>query len=113
LIGPGSTVWEGHVERSLIGRQCRLEAGAHVQDSILFDQVRVGRDVRLNRVIVEKGVNLPCGVAIGCDAALDLARGFTLSDGGVTVVPRDAAARLRAGSPSGLPLLPARPMCPG
>ena len=82
-----------------------------MQDSILFDQVRVGRGVRLNRVIVDKGVSLPCGVEIGFDAALDLACGFTRSDGGVTVVPRDAAARLRAKSASGLPLLPARPMC--
>lgn len=111
MIGPGSTVLGGHVERSLIGRQCSLDAGAHVQDSILFDQVRVGRGVRLNRVIVDKGVSLPCGVEIGFDAALDLACGFTRSDGGVTVVPRDAAARLRAKSASGLPLLPARPMC--
>ena len=111
IVGPGSTVLGGHVKRSLVGRQCSIDAGAQVQDSIVFDQVRVGRGVRLQRVIVEKGVNLPCGVAIGCDAALDLARGFTRSDGGVTVVPRDAAARLRAGSAGGLPLLPARRLC--
>ncbi len=73
-----------------------------------FDQVQVGRGVRLQRVIVEKGVNLPCEIAIGFDTVLDVARGFTRSDGGITVVPRDAAARLRAGPKGGLPLLPPR-----
>jgi glucose-1-phosphate adenylyltransferase len=68
-----------------------------VEDSILFDRVNVGREAKLHRVIVEKGVSLPPGVAIGFDPALDEARGFTRSEGGVTVVPREAAARLLPG----------------
>jgi glucose-1-phosphate adenylyltransferase len=92
IVGPGSIILGGQVERSIVGRQCCLDSGVQVEGSILFDRVRVARGARLQRVIVEKGVNLPPGVAIGFDPDLDQARGFTRSEGGVTVVPRDAAA---------------------
>jgi glucose-1-phosphate adenylyltransferase len=94
IVGPGSVVLGGRVERSIVGRQCCIDGGAQVEDSILFDQVNIGRDVKLSRVVVEKGVTLRSGVSIGFDPALDQARGFTRSDGGVTVVPREAAAGL-------------------
>lgn len=92
IVGPGSVVCGGRIEHSLVGRQCYLGGGAQVEDSILFDRVNVGRETRLRRAIVEKGVNLPAGLAIGFDPAEDQARGFTRSEGGVTVVPREAAA---------------------
>jgi glucose-1-phosphate adenylyltransferase len=98
IVGPGSNIFGQQVERSILGRQCCIDGGAHVVDSILFDRVTVGREAKLHRVIVEKGVNLPPGVTIGFDPALDQARGFTRSEGGVTVVPREAAARLLPGA---------------
>ena len=98
IVGPGSIVCGGRVAQSIVGRQCCIDGGAQVEDSILFDRVSVGRGVALHRVIVEKGICLPPGVAIGFDAALDEARGFTRSEGGVTVVPRDAAVSLLPGA---------------
>ena len=98
IVGPGSIIFGGHVARSIVGRQCCIDGGAQVEDSILFDRVNVGREAKLHRVIVEKGIHLPAGVAIGFDPSLDEARGFSRSDGGVTVVPQDAAASLLSGA---------------
>ena len=43
----------------------------------------------IERAIVDKGVSIPEGTRIGVDPAEDLARGLTISEGGITVVPRN------------------------
>jgi glucose-1-phosphate adenylyltransferase len=58
-----------------------------VEDSILFDDVRVGRRVRLRGCIIDKHVVVPDGETIGYDRERDAAR-FTVSPGGVVVVPK-------------------------
>ena len=94
IIGPGSVLGGGRIVRSIVGRQCEIGGGAQIEDSIVFDRVNVGRGAKLQRVIVEKGVNLPAGIAVGLAPTLDLDRGFTRSEGGITVVSREAAAGL-------------------
>jgi glucose-1-phosphate adenylyltransferase len=58
-----------------------------VADSILFDDVEVGRRARIRRAIVDKAVRIPAGMEIGYDLELDRER-FTVSDGGVVVIPK-------------------------
>jgi len=58
-----------------------------VEDSILFDGVHIGSNAHLKRCIVDKHVQIPPGESIGINAADDLAR-FTISDLGITVVPK-------------------------
>ena len=43
----------------------------------------------IERAIVDKGVSIPEGTRIGVDPVEDLARGLTISEGGITVVPRN------------------------
>ena len=57
--------------------------------SILFDDVEVGRYARVRRAIVDKGVVIPPGMTIGYDPDQDRER-FTVSEGGVVVVPKGA-----------------------
>ena len=54
---------------------------------MLLPGVKVGRGVRLHRVVVDRGCNLPDGLVIGEDAAED-ARRFHRTDSGVTLVTR-------------------------
>ena len=56
---------------------------------LYFDDVEVGRYARIRRAIVDKGVKVPPGMAIGFDDAEDRRR-FTVSEGGVVVVPKGA-----------------------
>ncbi|MEM9353285.1 MAG: glucose-1-phosphate adenylyltransferase [Planctomycetota bacterium] len=87
MVASGAIVAGGLVCRSVLGPKVRIEERADVQDSILFNGVRVGRDAKLHRAIVEKNVFIPDGVEIGLDPEHDRARGFTVSEGGVVVVP--------------------------
>ena len=71
---PGSVVSGGQVERSIVGPNTRVNSFAHVEDSILFDGVDIGRHSRIRRAIIDRGVRLPSGTEVGFDREQDRAR---------------------------------------
>ena len=74
---------------SVVGFDCRIEARAIVEDSILFDP-GVGRvDAEVRRAILDDGVQVRPGARIGIEPDADWARGCVVSEGGVTCVPAD------------------------
>jgi glucose-1-phosphate adenylyltransferase len=89
IIGGGVIVSGGRVERSILFPQVRVNSYSFVTESVLFPDVDIGRGARLHRCIVDKGVKIPPGERIGEDHERDRQR-FTVSDGGVVVVTRDA-----------------------
>ncbi|MFV2069760.1 MAG: sugar phosphate nucleotidyltransferase, partial [Pirellulales bacterium] len=88
IVCQGSIVSGGHVARSILGPDTRINSFAHVEDSILFEGVDVARYAKIRRAIVDKGVRIPTGIEIGYDLELDRRRGFTISDGGVVVIAK-------------------------
>jgi glucose-1-phosphate adenylyltransferase len=92
LVCPGAIISGGHVQRSLIGSGVRVNSYAAVEDAILFEGVQVGRHCRLRRCIIDKDVILPANTVIGHDLDHDRRRGFTISDGGIVVVPKGEPA---------------------
>ncbi|HEY6562977.1 MAG TPA: glucose-1-phosphate adenylyltransferase, partial [Pirellulaceae bacterium] len=75
IVCMGSILSGGYVERSIVGIDCRINSYAHVEDSILLDGVNVGRHARIRRAIIEKGVQIPAGITIGCDPDEDQRHG--------------------------------------
>ncbi len=88
IICQGCIVSGGRVERSVVGRDTRINSYALVEDSILFEGVDVGRHAKIRRAIIDKGVHIPAGIEIGYDHDLDRSRGFTVSDNGLTVIAK-------------------------
>ena len=88
LISGGCIVSGGHVVRSILSPYVRVRSFATVIDSIILEGVIIGRHAKLKKVIVDKGVEIPEGCSIGFDAEADRARGFTVSETGITVVPK-------------------------
>ena len=88
LICQGAIVSGGNVSRSIIGPGVRVNSYASVEDSILFDDVDVGRRSRLHRVIVDKGVSIPAETEIGFDPVADRARGLKVTESGLVVISR-------------------------
>ena len=88
LVCPGAIISGGRVTRSIIGPGVRVNSFAWVEESILFEGVDIGRHARVRRAIIDKGVRVPPGMAIGFDPAADAARGLTVSPQGVTVVAK-------------------------
>jgi glucose-1-phosphate adenylyltransferase len=89
-IFANGTVCGGWVRGAVVGFDCRVEAGAAVEDSILFDRVSVGPGAEVRRAILDKGVRVLPGARVGVDPGEDRARGFTVSEGGITCVAKDA-----------------------
>jgi len=88
IVCQGAIVSGGQVYRSILSPGVRINSYALVEDSILFDQVEVGRHARIRRAIIDKDVKIPPGFDIGWNRAADLARGLTVTDDGVTVVAK-------------------------
>jgi glucose-1-phosphate adenylyltransferase len=61
--------------------------------SVLLPSVIVGRHVRLNKTVVDRGCVLPDGLVVGEDAEAD-ARRFHRTDSGVVLITRAMLARL-------------------
>jgi len=78
----------GTVRRSILGPMCRVNSYSLVEDSILFENVNVGRHARIRRTIIDKNVVVPDGTIIGFDHDADRRRGFTVTESGIVVVPR-------------------------
>lgn len=88
LVCPGSILSGGQVTRSLIGGNVRVNSYTTIEDSIVFDNVDVGRHCQIRRAIIDKNVHIPPGTKIGYDRDEDIARGYTISDGGITVIAK-------------------------
>jgi len=98
IVCPGSVVSGGRVERSIVGLHCRVNSFANVADSILFDNVEVGRHAQVRRAIIDKGVTIPPGARIGHDLKADKQRGLTVTDSGIVVIGKgDVITKLPAG----------------
>lgn len=93
IVCQGAIMSGGSAARSVLGPNVRINSYAHVEDSILFDEVDVGRRCRLRRVIVDKGVRIPPETEIGYDPAADRARGFTITESGLVVIARGEQIR--------------------
>ena len=88
IVCQGAIVSGGQVFRSILSPGVRVNSYALVEDSILFDGVDVGRHARIRRAIIDKDVKIPAGFEIGWNRELDLARGLTVTEDGVTVVAK-------------------------
>lgn len=86
IVSLGSLISGAHIERSVLGSWALVESGARVVDSVLFDRVTVRPDTVVQRAILDKEVVVESGARIGVDHDRDRARGFTVTDSGLTVV---------------------------
>ncbi len=87
LVSEGCIISGGHIQRSVLSPRVRINSYSSVNESILFEGVNVGRRVRLNRVIVDKHVDIPAETAIGFDHEADRRR-FHVDESGLVVIPR-------------------------
>ena len=87
MLASGTLIVGGTLRHTILFPNVRIEEGAVVENSLLFQGVTVGEGAQLQRCIVEKHVTIPAGERVGFDRARDADR-FTVSDGGIVVIPR-------------------------
>ncbi len=88
LVAGGSIISGGMVRESILFRWVRVNSYSEVFRSVLLDEVEVGRHVQIKNAIIDKGVKVPANTRIGHDLEQDKARGFTVTDNGIVVVPK-------------------------
>lgn len=87
MLAAGTVISGGGVNHSVLFPKVRVNDGAIVEASILFNGVVVGAGAHLRNCIVEKDLVIPPKMRIGHDLKADRER-FTVSEQGVVVVTR-------------------------
>ncbi|KIC63117.1 glucose-1-phosphate adenylyltransferase [Pseudarthrobacter phenanthrenivorans] len=88
IVSSGVVISGGIVEGSVLSNDVYVASSSRVIDSVLMDKVQVGEGAVINRAILDKNVKVPAGAAIGLDPDLDRARGFKVTDSGITVLAK-------------------------
>ena len=99
VIGSGCMVLGAQLDHAMLRRSVVVEENARLDRCIVMERSTIGSGARLRRVIVDQDNHVPPHESIGHDLEADRRR-FTVSEGGVVVVPRGyfpagAAARER------------------
>ena len=88
IVSPGVIVSGATVTGSVLSPGVRLHSWSTVSDSVLLDQVIVNRHAQVHRAILDKNVVVEEGARIGIDRQADIERGYTVTESGITVVPK-------------------------
>jgi glucose-1-phosphate adenylyltransferase len=88
IVSPGCIVSGGAVETSVLSPNVQVDENATIDHSVVLSHTSIGRNAVIHRTILDKHVTIQDGAKIGVDSEADEARGFYLSEGGITVVPK-------------------------
>ncbi|MDR6505560.1 glucose-1-phosphate adenylyltransferase [Arthrobacter oryzae] len=88
IVASGVVISGGIVEGSVLSNDVYVGTASRVVDSVLMDKVQIGAGAVVNRAIIDKNVKVPAGAAIGLDPERDRARGYKVTDSGITVLSK-------------------------
>jgi glucose-1-phosphate adenylyltransferase len=86
VVSNGVIVSGGLVTSSVLSPGVRVNSWSRVERSVILDNTRIGRNAVVENAILDKNVIVPEGAKVGVDKEHDVARGFAVSPGGITVV---------------------------
>lgn len=87
IVCDGCIISGGRVQGSVLSPNIRINSWTEVRDSVLMENVEIGRHCRIKRAIIDKDVFVPEGTVIGYDPEEDKKR-FHVSPGGIVVIPK-------------------------
>lgn len=90
MVSEGCIISGGGLSHCVLSPKVKINSYSSVTDSILMENVEVGRYCQIRKAIIDKNVTIPPHTKIGFDKNEDIKRGFHVSQGGVTVVPKGA-----------------------
>lgn len=88
IVSNGVVISGGFVQSSILATDVFVDEGADVSGSVLLDSATIGSGAVVRKAIIDKNVHIPPGAKIGVDRELDLSRGFTVTDSGLTILSK-------------------------
>ena len=90
MVAEGCIISGGSISRCILSPKVRINSYSQVSESILMENVSIGRHAEIRKAIIDKNVTIPAEMKIGFNREEDESRGFYVSEGGITVVPKGA-----------------------
>jgi glucose-1-phosphate adenylyltransferase len=85
IVAHGCILSGGRVQNSILSPNVRVNSYTEVHDSILMENVDIGRHCRIRRAIIDKDVVIPLGTEIGYNLDEDRKR-FHVTPSGIVVI---------------------------
>jgi glucose-1-phosphate adenylyltransferase len=85
LLSGGCIVSGAAISRSLVFTGVHVHSYSTIHEAVILPYARIGRNVRLSKVVIDAEVKIPDGLVVGEDPELDAIR-FRRTDEGVTLI---------------------------
>jgi glucose-1-phosphate adenylyltransferase len=85
LVSGDCIVSGAMVKRSLLFTGVRAHSYSSLEEAVVLPRCHIGQGARLRKVVIDRGVNIPEGLVVGEDAALDASR-FRRTSSGVCLI---------------------------
>ena len=86
VVSNGVIVSGGLVRDAVLSPGVRVNSWSRVERAVVLHNTIIGRNAVVENAILDKNVVVPEGAVVGVDKEQDRARGFVVSEGGITVV---------------------------
>jgi glucose-1-phosphate adenylyltransferase len=93
LVAGNCIISGSHVDRSLLFTSVLTRSWSRVEQSVILPWCDIGRNARLKKVVLDRGVKIPPGLVVGEDPILDAKR-FRRTDKGVCLITQPMIDRL-------------------
>ena len=93
LVSGDCIVSGAMVRRSLLFTGVRAHSYSSLDEAVVLPRCHIGRGARLSRVVIDRGVNIPEGLVVGEDGALDASR-FRRTANGICLITQTMIDRL-------------------
>ncbi|MBF0350336.1 MAG: glucose-1-phosphate adenylyltransferase [SAR324 cluster bacterium] len=87
MVATGTIISGAMVEQCVISYNVRIHSFCHVSQSVIMDNVQIGRGAQIQRAIIDKDTIIAPGTRIGYDLEADRKR-FHVSPNGIVVIPK-------------------------
>jgi glucose-1-phosphate adenylyltransferase len=93
LVSGNCIISGAHVNHSLLFTSVLARSWSRVEESVILPWCDIGRNARLNKVVLDRGVKIPPGLVVGEDPLLDAKR-FRRTEKGVCLITQPMIDKL-------------------
>jgi len=86
MISAGCIISGASINKSLIFSNCKIHSYSTIEESLILPECEVFDGCTIKRAILDRGCVIPEGMQIGVDHDEDRARGFRVTEAGITLV---------------------------